>query len=300
MMLRVPPFLVHSRSEDSGFLQPAWDGASPIPGGEFCWRHVAQCCVRPALIVLPSPSLDLPLSVFQAQEPIRVQAFFPQPAVERFHVRVVGRLSWSAEIQRYSVSVSPSVQSFRNEFRAVVHANRFRHASLGHDPFQYRRNLLPLDALAHSNRQTFACEVINNGQRAEPPSIKQRIRNKIHRPAVIRTPRLYAALPVCRADMSPWPLDPHAEAFLPVDPIHPLMVDPPSLAAQQNIDSKITVAHSYRGNLLDPHPQGGLVRGCRSVTVRRPLESKRPATPALTYPITLLQMPHQISPPARP
>src|SRR5690348_16879413 len=100
--------------------------------------------------------------------------------------------------------------------------------------------------------------------------------------------------------MSPRPLDPHAEPVLPIGPIHPLMVDPPSLAAQQNINAKITVAYSHRSNLPDPHPQGGLVRGCRSVTVRRPLKSKRPATPALTHPIALLKMPHQISPPARP
>ena len=51
---------------------------------------------------------------------------------------------------------------------------------------------------------------------------------------------------------------------------------------------------------LDPHPQGGLVRGYRSVAVRGPLESKRPATPALTDPIAILKMPNQIAPPARP
>jgi len=40
--MKGPRFLVHSRSEDSGLLEPAWDGASPVPGSKFCWRHVCE------------------------------------------------------------------------------------------------------------------------------------------------------------------------------------------------------------------------------------------------------------------
>jgi len=65
-VLKVPPFLIQSWSEDSSFFGPAWDGASPVPGSEFCGRHMAQRRVRPALIVIPPPSLDLNPSVFQA------------------------------------------------------------------------------------------------------------------------------------------------------------------------------------------------------------------------------------------
>ncbi len=49
-----PPFLVRSKSESSGFLGLAWDGASPVPGGEFCGRPPAASVRRLADRRLPA------------------------------------------------------------------------------------------------------------------------------------------------------------------------------------------------------------------------------------------------------
>ena len=54
---------------------------------------------------MPPPRLDLALRVRQRQEPVRVEAFVAQTAVERLYKGVVGRLAGPAEVERDAVLV---------------------------------------------------------------------------------------------------------------------------------------------------------------------------------------------------
>lgn len=76
--------------------------------------------MRTALIIIPSPGLDLGPRVGQRQEPVRVQALVAQAAVERLHERVVGGLARPREIERGPVLIGPAVQRLRDELRAVL------------------------------------------------------------------------------------------------------------------------------------------------------------------------------------
>lgn len=59
------------------------------------YRHlIADGAVRTDLIVVSTPMLHLLAGVVKGQEPVGVQAFRAELAVERLDEGVVGRLAW--------------------------------------------------------------------------------------------------------------------------------------------------------------------------------------------------------------
>ena len=62
-------------------------------------------------IVVSAPILRLFLGVCKAQEPVGVQTFRSEPAVERFNERAIGRLAWSREVERDVALVSHRFKS---------------------------------------------------------------------------------------------------------------------------------------------------------------------------------------------
>jgi hypothetical protein len=98
-------------------------------------RYLSDSAVESVLVVVPPPILQLLPGVFKAHEPVGVQAFRPQLAVERFDEGIVGRLSGPTEVQRDAMGVRPKVQITRDELRSLIDADRTRIARLRADPF---------------------------------------------------------------------------------------------------------------------------------------------------------------------
>ena len=74
-------------------------------------RHiVTDRAVRADLVVVPAPSLQLFAGIRKIHEPVGVQTFRPQLAVERFDEAVVGRLAGPGEVQGDLVDIGPEVQ----------------------------------------------------------------------------------------------------------------------------------------------------------------------------------------------
>ena len=62
------------------------------------------------LVIVSAPSLAFSDRVVEAHEPVPVQAFRPELAIERFDERVVGRLARSAEVEGHSTCIGPQVE----------------------------------------------------------------------------------------------------------------------------------------------------------------------------------------------
>jgi hypothetical protein len=86
--------------------------------------------VWPLLVAVPPPLLHPLLGIRHRQEPVLVQAFLPEPAVERLHDGVVRRLAGPDEVQHDPVPVRPLVEHPRRELRPAVHPQARGHASL--------------------------------------------------------------------------------------------------------------------------------------------------------------------------
>ena len=89
------------------------------------------------LVVIEPLAFDLPSSITQAREPVGIQAFIPQPAVEAFHIRVLDRLTWLNELQPDAAFFAPGGQRTTAKLRAVIQDDRFRQASLLADPLEH-------------------------------------------------------------------------------------------------------------------------------------------------------------------
>ena len=76
--------------------------------------------MRPHLVVVLAPPLDLGARVRQIPEPVLVEAFVPKLSVEGLGEGIVHRLAGSDEVQPDAASVSPGIEGLAREFRAVV------------------------------------------------------------------------------------------------------------------------------------------------------------------------------------
>ena len=76
--------------------------------------------MRLDLVKVPSPRVNLALGVSQIQEPIHVEALVTEPAVERFHKRIVGRLARAEKVERGSVDGRPMIDRLQGELGVVV------------------------------------------------------------------------------------------------------------------------------------------------------------------------------------
>src|SRR5688572_6092759 len=62
------------------------------------WMH-CSFSVRIRRSIMPTPSLQLFGRIRKRQEPVGVQTFSPEPAIEGFDERVVRRLSWPRAVE---------------------------------------------------------------------------------------------------------------------------------------------------------------------------------------------------------
>ena len=62
------------------------------------------------LIVVSTPILHFRTGVVKAHEPVRIQAFAAEFAVERFDKRIVGRLAGPREVEGDAIRVGPEIE----------------------------------------------------------------------------------------------------------------------------------------------------------------------------------------------
>ena len=90
--------------------------------------------------------LHLPAGVVKRQEPVGVQTFRPELAVEGLDERVVGRLAGPREVEHDVPLVGPQVEVAGDELRALVDADRLRIAVLPAHPFERGDDVLAIAA----------------------------------------------------------------------------------------------------------------------------------------------------------
>src|SRR5450631_1128954 len=110
-----------------GFSQIA---ASRDLAGELAWRPLAERSVRTTLIVFSSPSFDKPPCLVQVSEPVGIQTFGTEGAIERFDEGVVSWLARTREVDLHPVLVSPQIHCLTGELASVIAEQQFRHSAL--------------------------------------------------------------------------------------------------------------------------------------------------------------------------
>ena len=83
-------------------------------------RQVLERPVRPILIVLLFPNLQLCPRIRQILEPVHVQALLPQAPVERLNVGIIRRLARPRELQGNLVGIRPEIYQAPGKFWTIV------------------------------------------------------------------------------------------------------------------------------------------------------------------------------------
>ena len=71
---------------------------------------------------------------------MRVQAFLPESPVEAFHLGMVSRRAWQAEVEFHAMFVCPPVHRLRDERAAIVHLDGLGRATPGNHCVEHARN----------------------------------------------------------------------------------------------------------------------------------------------------------------
>jgi hypothetical protein len=79
-------------------------------------------------------------------EPVGIQAFISEAAVEAFDEGVLRGAAWTNEMEAHTAAVRPLVESIRYELRTVVDHDRLRVTELGANFVEKASNAGPADA----------------------------------------------------------------------------------------------------------------------------------------------------------
>lgn len=94
------------------------------------------------MVVLP-PRFDDPASVTEPQEPVLVEAFVAEAAIEALADRVLDRLAGIDKAQFDAVLIRPLVQRLAGQFGAVIEHDLGGHPALGGDAGQDLHHAFP-------------------------------------------------------------------------------------------------------------------------------------------------------------
>lgn len=233
----------------------------------------------PDLIVVSTPILHFLPCVVKAQEPVRVQAFASELAVEGFDEAVVGRLAWPGEVQRDIALVGPQVEIARHKLGALIDTDRRRESHFIANPFQYLHDIDAAKGESWLQRRREAGERIDNCEHAKLAPGCQLVMNKVHGPCLVRPRGLLAVIAQFGLDPAPWRFVAQLQAQFLVKPIDAFGIDRQTIPPQQDVNAAITVAPPCLADTFDPVLEIRLVATLRPVnTMRDRFEgSNRPA-----------------------
>ena len=78
----------------------------------------------PELVIVSTPILHFYPCVVKAHEPVCIQAFAAELAVEAFYVAVVRRFAWTREVKHHALVIGPQIEIAGDEFAAIARSEQ--------------------------------------------------------------------------------------------------------------------------------------------------------------------------------
>src|SRR5438477_7461799 len=131
------------------------------------WWYATEAAVGSYLVVFLPPGFDQEAGFIESGEPVFVEAFIAELAVEAFDESVLGGFARCDEVQLHVVLLRPVVQGLASKLRAVVDGDGLRQAMSFGQAFQHGDDARATDAVIGPEGGTLAGEVIHQGPGAE-------------------------------------------------------------------------------------------------------------------------------------
>ena len=137
------------------------------------------------LVVVSPPLSDDFAGLRQRSEPMLVEAFVAELAVEALDVAVLrGAARFDQEVFD-TVLLRPGDEDATGELGSVVRTNRAWITTEAGSLVEQTHHVGAADAMIHGDVHALASEVIDDGQALDAASIGQRITDKVHAPGVV-------------------------------------------------------------------------------------------------------------------
>ena len=121
----------------------------------------------PDFVIVSTPILHFLPGVVKAQEPVGVQAFASELAVEGLDEAIVRRLSRPREVQHDALLVSPEIEIAGDKLRSLVDADRLGIANGFADALQGQHDILASIAEARIDGWREAAEGVHDREHAD-------------------------------------------------------------------------------------------------------------------------------------
>jgi predicted transcriptional regulator len=171
-----------------------------------------------------------------------------------------------------------------------------RQAALEPQALERGRHIVAAQAATDVDRQAFAREEIDDGQRTKAPTIGQLIGDEVHAPDVVAGRRGSSLLPVHRRRVAPRTFPPEGQAFLGVHPIKALFSDLPAFPEEQDPQPAVPKPDPRLGELAHALPQRRQRILPAAVVHRRSCRPDHAAGPPGAHRVSAHQVPHHLAP----
>ena len=143
--------------------------------GELSWWSSNQAAMGPDLVVVLPLDRSRPASLVEGVEPVLVQMFIAELAIEALDVAVLHGAAGLDQQMANAMLLSPGHDDAAGEFRAVVGAHGQRVAPKARSLLQHPGDVLSRDAEVHGNVYAFVAEVIGYCQVLQAAAICQAV-----------------------------------------------------------------------------------------------------------------------------
>src|SRR5207302_140935 len=146
---------------------------------EFMGRAVVQAAVRSFMVVFGPPGGNTAPCLPEIFEPAGVQTFIAELAVEAFDKGVLNRLPRLDVMEFNSPIDSPGKEVPAGQFGPVVQADALRSSPIRDHCVERSCYPAARQTSIHIERETFACEGVNDGQDTQGSPVRQPIVDEI-------------------------------------------------------------------------------------------------------------------------
>lgn len=252
------------------------------------WSLLVEAVARPDFGVVDPPLLDDLAGVADAVEPVLVQAFVAEFAVEALHVAVLLRLARLDEGVLHPVAIAPPVQGHSRELGPVVRVDPLGLAVKLDEIVQDPRYAMPGYRAVDLDLQTALGMVVHHCQHPHPPALPSGVVHEVHAPSLIGLGRLEDLVDARQAMALPLPA-PDLETRVAIYPIRALEVHFVAFPADEDMQPPVSPSLALEGLSLDQLQQSGIVAG-GTVRVAAPGHADKPAGKPKAHAAALAKM----------
>ncbi len=210
--------------------------------------------MRTLVVVVAYPGADLFPRVVKAEEQRLIQELIAHASVEAFAEAVLHGLARRDVMPLHLAFARPGENGVRGELRPVIGDDHARRATPPDEHRQLTGDALARNRCVGNRRQTFARDVVDDVEDAEPPATGELVMHEVQRPAGVR-PRLDKDWRP-RSDSAAAGLAlAHREPFLAIEPVNPVFARAFALQTQKDKQPPVAKTPARIGEVPEALPQ---------------------------------------------